>query len=370
MDSSPAVLGDRALNRALLARQLLLKRHEMPAVLAVERLAGLQAQAPFPPYFGLWTRLKDFQPDELAGPLDDRRVVRLAMMRSTVHLVTAEDCVRFRELLGPAVAKGLMSTPLGRTMAGADIPAVLAAATELLTERPLTNTELGEALRARFPDRPADALARHARGLLALVQVPPRGIWGKSGQARSTTAQRWLGTPLERQTAPEELVLRYLAAFGPASTADAQQWSGLTGLGEVFERLRPRLRVFADERGRELFDLPEAPRPDPGVPAPVRFLPEFDNLLLAHADRTRVISEEARKQVFTVNGIIKATILVNGTVRGIWKIERSSGAATLRVEPFAELSKKDTAALTAEGARLLRFAAPETHHEVRLRRRR
>jgi len=153
------------------------------------------------------------------------------------------------------------------------------------------------------------------------------------------------------------LVTRYLAAFGPATVADIQAWSGLTRLKEVVERLRPRLRAFRDESGRELFDLPDAPRPNPDMPAPVRFLPEFDNVLLSHADRSRIISEEHRKQVFTVNGQVRGTILIDGFVNGMWKITQAKGEATLSIESFGHLSKKDRTSLTEEGLRLLNFVA-------------
>ncbi|WP_158893622.1 winged helix DNA-binding domain-containing protein [Amycolatopsis anabasis] len=360
-----AVLSSRARNRALLARQLLLRRHELTAAGALEHLVGLQAQAPMPPYTGLWTRLRGFQPDELVELLTGRAAVRIALMRSTVHLVTARDCVTLRPLLQPAVQLGLYSTPAGRAMAGVDVDKLLAVARELLDERPRTTAELGAALRERFPDRPAESLARHVRGLLPLVQVPPRGLWGRSGQARCTTAETWLGEPLSRTSSLDTLVTRYLAAFGPASVLDIQKWSGLTKLGEIVEALRPELRAFRDEQGRELFDLPDAPRPGPETSAPPRFLPEFDNLLLSHADREHILTEEHRKRLFTKNGLIPATILVNGTVRGTWKIERAKQAATLVIQPFCTLSKKDTSGLVAEGGRLLRFTAPEADHDVR-----
>ncbi|HEY1012709.1 MAG TPA: winged helix DNA-binding domain-containing protein, partial [Herpetosiphonaceae bacterium] len=183
-----------------------------------------------------------------------------------------------------------------------------------------------------------------------------RGLWGESGPAAHLWAERWLGRPLEADPPPERLILRYLAAFGPASVADIQKWSGLTGLRQPVEALRPRLAVFRDERGRELFDLPEAPRPDPATPAPARFLPEFDNTLLSHDDRTRIIADEHRLRVFTINGIIRGTILVDGFVSGMWDIRREPGAATLRINQFRPLAAADRAELEDEGRRLLAFA--------------
>jgi hypothetical protein len=193
-----------------------------------------------------------------------------------------------------------------------------------------------------------------------LVQVPPRGVWGKSGPAAHTTAEAWLGRSLDSDPSLEEMVVRYLGAFGPATVKDAQTWSGLTRLGGMVDRLRPRLLSFRDEHGGEMFDLPDAPRPDPDVPAPPRFLPEFDNLILSHADRTRVIADEYRKAIASKNGMVPATFLVDGFVRGTWKTERSRGKATLLIEPFEPLAKNDRDALVEEGERLVRFmAVPE-----------
>ncbi|MDQ3639260.1 MAG: winged helix DNA-binding domain-containing protein [Actinomycetota bacterium] len=205
---------------------------------------------------------------------------------------------------------------------------------------------------------------RAVRHLVPLVQVPPRGVWGESGPAAHTTAEAWLGRPLDRDPSLEELVVRYLGAFGPATVRDVQAWSGLTRLGEVVDRLRPRLLSFRDERGRELFDLPDAPRPDPDTPAPPRFLPEFDNLILSHADRTRVIADEYRKAIASKNGMVPATMLVDGFVRGTWKTERSRQKATLVIEPFEALAKKDRGALAEEGERLVRFMAEPEDSEA------
>lgn len=205
------------------------------------------------------------------------------------------------------------------------------------------------------------------RNLLPMVQVPPRAVWGRSGQPVLSTAQVWLGGEVGRRLTIDELVLRYLAAFRPASVPDVQTWCGLTSLQEVVDRLRPQLREFADEHGRALFDLPDAPRPDCDENAPVRFVPEYDNLLLSHADRTRVMAEEVRKRViFSVNGVFPGTVLVDGFVRGTWRVDRSAGAATLLVTPYRRLSKRHEATVGAEGARLLRFAAPGADHEVRV----
>jgi hypothetical protein len=350
------MLSLRELNRATLARQMLLERDLIPVADAIERLIGMQAQAPDPPYIGLWTRLEGFHPDKLARLILDRRAVRIALMRNTVHLVTARDCLTLRPLVQQIFDRQLYANRAHRTgIEGVDIEALVAAGRALLEERPRTAKELGVLLQERWPEHDAAFLARAIRHLVPLVQVPPRGIWGKSGPAAHTTAESWLGRPLASDPSLEEMVVRYLAAFGPATVKDIQTWSGLTRLSEVTERLKPRLRTFRDEHGKELFDLPDAPRPEPDTPSPPRFLPQFDNLILSHADRTRVIADEHRKVIASKNGMVPATVLVDGFVRGTWRTERTRGKATLVVEPFELLAKEDRETLAAEGERLVRF---------------
>lgn len=352
------VLGPRALNRATLGRQMLLHRHELPAEEAIEHLVGMQAQAPDPPYVGLWTRLEGFRPDELARLILDRRAVRVAVMRNTVHLVAARDCFALRPLVQPVIDRGLYANRAHRVaLEGLDTDVLAAAGRALLEERPRTAKELGRLLQERWPGREAASLARAVRHLLPLVQVPPRGVWGRSGPAAHTTAEAWLGRPLDPEPSIDEIVLRYLGAFDPASVKDVQAWSGLTRLDEVVRRLRSRLVAFRDERGREIFDLPDAPRPGPDAPAPPRFLPEFDNLILSHADRTRVIADEHRKAIASKNGMVLAIVLVDGFVRGTWKTRRTRGNATLVIEPFEPLTKNERDALAEEGEGLIRFMA-------------
>ena len=346
---------------------MLLRRQRLSAEDAIEHLVGMQAQAPAPPYVGLWTRLEDFHPDELARLILDRRAVRVALMRNTVHLVSARDCLAFRPLVQPVIDRGLYGNRTHRVgIEGVDIEALSAAGRALLEERPRTAKELGILLRERWPERDSASLARAIRHLLPLVQVPPRGIWGKSGQASHTTAEAWLGCPLDADPSLEEMVVRYLGAFGPATVKDVQTWSGLTRLREVTDSLRPRLRTFRDEHGKELFDLPDAPRPDADTPAPPRFLPEFDNLILSHADRSRMIADDYRKAIASKNGMVPATVLVDGFVRGTWKTERTRGKATLAIDQFEPLAKKDRDALVEEGERLIRFTGNDAEaFEVR-----
>jgi hypothetical protein len=347
------VLGQRALNRALLERQMLLRRGDLPALDVIERLVGLQAQAPYAPYVGLWTRLDSFQPEQLARLIETREAVRLVLMRSTIHLVTARDCLQLRPLL-QVVQDRALNGNFRRQLDRVDLEELATAGRALVEEKPLTFTEIGRLLGERWPDRDEQALAMAVRARLALVQVPPRGIWGAGGLARHTTAESWLGRPLDAEPSVDRMVLRYLAAFGPATVKDVQTWSGLTRLREVTDRLQPQLRVFRDESGNQLYDLPDAPRPDPETPAPVRFLPEYDNLLLSHADRARVIADGYNERIFTRGGV-----LVDGFAGGAWKIARKGGTATLQIEPFVRLSARDWTAVYEEGNRLLEFAAAD-----------
>jgi Winged helix DNA-binding domain len=342
---------------------MLLRRSSMPPVEAVQRLVGMQAQVPLAPYVGLWSRLDAFDPDELGRAVLERRAVRIPLMRTTLHLVSAADCLALRPVLQPVLERGFSTgSPFGRNLRGLDVAAVLAEGRRLLDERPRTTAELGRLLAERWPDRDPASLAHAVRYLVPLVQVPPRGVWGAAGRATWTTVEAWLGRSpasdpapgLASGPAPDRMVLRYLAAFGPATVADVQAWCWLTRLREVLDRLRPRLRTFRDQDGRELFDLPDAPRPDPGVEAPPRFLPEYDNLLLSHADRSRVIADEHRERVFT-----RGAVLVDGVAWGAWRTERAPGrsAATLAIQPFAPPARRDLAAVGEEGERLLSFTA-------------
>jgi hypothetical protein len=348
------VLGVRALNRALLERQLLLRRRKLSAVEALEHLVGLQAQTPHTPYFALWSRLNAFRPRELADLITDRRAVRITLMRGTIHLVTARDFLALRPVVQPVLDRGLKGTFGGR-LAGVNTRALAAAGRALLEKQPRTGAALGRLLQHRWPDRDARTLAYAVQYAAALVQIPPRAVWGASGQATWATAEAWLGRRPAGNPSPDKMVMRYLAAFGPATVRDIQAWSGLTRLRDVTERLRPRLRTFRNEQGHELFDLPHAPRPDPDSPAPPRFLPDFDNALLAHADRSRIIAGDHRTRA----GIGKPTVLVDGFVRGTWKIARKRAHATLIIEPFERLRRQDRAAVAEEGARLLTFAAAD-----------
>lgn len=359
------LLDQRTLNRALLDRQMLLERSGLPVADAVEHLVGLQAQAPWSPYYSLWTRLAGFDPHELGALLTDRRAVRIVIMRGTVHLVTAEDCLFLRPLHDDFLARGLQTSAWRSGLVDLDLDEVVAAGRALVEDEPLTFRELGVRLAQRWPGYDPATLAQVVRARAPLVQIPPRAVWGKAGQVTVTTAEHWLGQPLEADPSLERMVLRYLAAFGPASVMDVQTWSGLTRLREITDRMGSQVRRYRNEAGRELLDLPDRPLPDPDAPAPVRFLPDFDNVLRSHADRTRIVSDDVRRRLQTANGVDPGTVLVDGRVAASWALARTSTAATLVVTPFARLSVAQSDAVETEGADLLRFAAEDVDAEAR-----
>ena len=365
MSRAPGVLSRRALNRALLARQMLLRPVKLSAPATIERLVGMQAQAPNLPYVGLWARLQGFRHEELSELMRTRRTVRTSLMRNTIHLVTTEDARRLKPLFQPLHERGFFrGSPWGRALKSMNPEALLAAGREIMGERPRTIAELATLLAPRFPDHDAQSLAYGVRYLLPMVFATPRGIWQAGGPVALTTVDAWLGSSAVPAIEPEELVLRYLAAFGPASAADMRAWSGLA-MRPAFEELRPRLVTFRDEHGIELFDLPKAPRPDPNTAVPVRLLPDYDNVLLAHADRTRIMAPGQHLGLFSSNGIMKGSVLVDGFVRAGWKPIKDKSGTTLVITPFDEpIRRQDRAPVTAEGLRLLAFLAPGDKHSV------
>jgi Winged helix DNA-binding domain len=357
--TAEGTLDRRALNRALLGRQLLLRRVELPVSEAVEHLLGLQAQSVPPTYYGLWSRIEGFDPHELGRMLTDREAVRMTLMRGTVHLVTVRDALLLRPLVQVVIERS-HSGAFGRRMGGADLGELERAVREELDGEALHARELGRRLVARGIGEDVEAIGNATRVHVPLVQVPPRGVWGRSGQAKYATLEAWTGRELDPDPSIDEVVMRYLGGFGPASVMDMQSWSGLTKLRDAFERLRPRLAAFRDEEGRELFDLPDAPRPDPGVPAPVRFLGEYDNVLLGHADRTRIIPADFPWKEMLAPGRWVSNFLVDGMLRGTWWIEREGKrSATLAIRPFGELSPGEREEVAAEAERMLEFAEPE-----------
>ncbi|MEU7026370.1 winged helix DNA-binding domain-containing protein [Streptomyces sp. NPDC046275] len=350
------VLSTRALNRATLDRQLLLRRAPLTAEQAVHHLVGLQAQNTKPPYYALAARLDGFRPEELSGLMETRRVGRIVSLRSTVHTHTAADAVALRRL----VQEGAIERELrmfAKGLAGVDLDRLTALTADAVDERPRTPKELREQLLQEWPEADPQSLGIAARCLLPMVQVTPRGLWGRSGRVALARATRWFEEADDRAADLDETVLRYLGAFGPASVKDMQTWCGLTRLRPAFERLRPRLLVLRDERGTELFDLPDAPRPDEDTPAPPRLLPEFDNLLLSHADRTRVVPAALRTRTWTGNQAHR-TFLLDGFLAGIWHLDEGKDRTLLTIEPFVRTTRAQRDALTAEAERTLRLLGP------------
>jgi DNA glycosylase AlkZ-like len=354
--AEPRVLSERALNRALLERQMLLRRRRRPVPDAIEHLVGMQSQVPLAPYVGLWSRLQGFRPERLASMLEDRTAVRGSLMRATLHLTTARDYLALRPVIQNVLERSFAGSPFAKQLDGVDIDDVRRTGRKLVDEEPRTRAELGPLLAERWPGRDPDSLAYTVSYLEPIVQVPPRGVWGKTGASRWTSVERWVGEPLGSPSV-DTVVLRYLAAYGPASTADVRAWSGLAGMKDVMERLRSRLRTFRDGLGRELFDVSGAPLPDPDTPAPVRFLPEFDNTTLSHADRSRVLPDAHRPRVFASRDW--RLFLLDGFVAGQWTTQRDGDRFDLEIEPFERPSEHDRTAVSEEAERLAQFLAPD-----------
>ena len=355
-------LSQRALNRALLERQMLLRRRKRSVPQTIGHLVGMQAQVPLAPYVGLWSRLHRFGPDELASMIEDRSAVRGSLMRATLHLTTAQDYLALRPVVQSVLERSFAGSVFRKQLDGVDLDELRAAGRTLMEEEPRTRAELGPALVERWPGRDQDSLAYACTYLDPIVQVPPRGLWGATGPPRWTTIQAWTGRSLEPPS-PEAVVLRYLAAYGPSSTADVRAWSGLAGMKDVMERLRPELRTFRDERGRELFDVLDGPLPSPDTPAPIRFLPEFDNTTLSHADRSRVLPDEHRRRVFASRDW--RLVLVDGFARALWRTPRERGRVVLEIEPLERIRTVDRAAVIDEGERLLGFLAGSSERDIR-----
>jgi Winged helix DNA-binding domain len=354
------VLSPRALNRALLARQGLLARASDSVLDLVERLVGMQAQVPENPYVALWSRLEGFLPEQLSDLIEERRLVRAGLMRSTLHLVSARDCLAIHPLTLPVLAKTFRS-PFGPGLNGVELDEVVAAGVELLSEAPRTRAQLSALLVERWPEAEPSSLAYAVTLNAPLVQTTPRGLWRQTGQATWAPAEQWLDGELDPEPSVDALVLRYLAAFGPASVADIRTWSGITGLREVVARLRPQLRSFRDENGRELLDVPDGAFAAPDTPAPVRFLPEYDNLLLSHADRSRLLCGLGPGLPYPTGKWI-GQLLLDGFFRSYWEISEDEGVATLTIDRFTPAPGDPPAALDeirAEGQRLLAFVASE-----------
>ena len=359
------VLDTRALGRATLARQLLLDRAAMPVLDAVAQLGGLQAQEPQEPFVGLWSRLRAFGPAVLSELLTGRRVVRTHLMRRTVHLVTAEDALAWRARHDAMLRQRVLGV-YRRELAGVDLDELAAAGRALLADgEPRSMAELGRALAERWPEpgsRPLGELVIAA--LVPVVQLPPRGLWRTKAGVRNVPLSRWLGRAIDPPSPDgsdpvgQALVRRYLAAFGPAASADLRAWCGLAGLPAAVAAIREELVTFRDERGRELLDLPDAPRPDPGTAAPVRFLPAFDNAILGYHDRGRIIDDAHRG--LSVEGA--RVVLVDGRVAATWDVEDG----TVSVTPLRRFSRAEYTEVAEEGRELSSFLSDGESDRVRI----
>lgn len=354
------VLDRRTLNRTLLGRQFLLERVDRPAEDVIEHLVGMQAQEPPDPYLALWSRIKDFDPQELSTLIEGRRAVRGSTMRTTLHLMTGRDFLALRPVMQDVLERAWKSSPFAKDLIGVDLEELVAAGRALVEAEPLTTAQLATALSSRWPDRKPNSLAYASRFLLPIVQVPPRGLWGKKARPKATTAQVWLGEPMGTNTEPDGAILRYLAAFGPATVSDMRIWSWLTGLREVVERLRPRLRTFRDEAGRELFDVEDGVFVDPDVPAPIRFLPTYDNIFLSHDDRSRILIE----RIAVPDLIWRGGVLVDGFISGAWRIRREKREARMTIELVTVVKGPKREELEEEAARAFAFIAPEVETRV------
>jgi hypothetical protein len=362
-----AVLDRRTLNRTLLVRQGLLERTRSGPGEMVERLVGMQAQVPRDPYIGLWSRIVAFDPESLEAPVSSRDALRMTLMRTTLHLVTAGDAGPLRQVLQGVCERAFGRSPFARALTGLDVAEVCRVGRTLLAERPLTVSELGRDLAARWPNRDPTSLAYAVRYLVPVVQVPPRGLFRQTGAPRITTLETWLGSSAATAVAPaaaaapardpdpaEDVIVRYLRAFGPATAADVSSWSWLTAVGPRLERLRPRLRTYRDEKGRRLFDVEDGRFADGSEPAPTRFLGEFDNLFLAHADRSRVTGDLRWGTEYARKG----SIFVDGFLAGAWFVRRDGRRHHLVLEARRELSTRERRSVTEEADGLRAFLAP------------
>ncbi|SCF56429.1 winged helix DNA-binding domain-containing protein [Streptomyces sp. Ncost-T10-10d] len=352
----------RTLNRALMDRQFLLERTDRTPLEVIGRLVALQAQEPNWAYIGLWSRIHAFTQAQLTALLEGRQVVRSGLLRSTQHFAAADDFRRLRPLLQPVLDRTANSPHFTRNSTDLDAASLVAEGLDLLAGGTLSRKELARRLAERHPGRDGRVLAGQVELRTPLVHGAATGTWGSWGNRSAisvTPVEVWLGRPMATAATPaaardsaKELIRRYLAAFGPAGVKDVQTWCGLTRLGEVVAEMRAELRHYSGPDGRDLIDLADAELPDPETPAPVRLLPAFDNALLGHADRTRVISDEDRKRVMPGQARVRPTFLVDGRVHGTWSL----GAGTLRLTPFRPLHATDRAALEHEADRLLPFA--------------
>jgi hypothetical protein len=351
------LLSTRQLNRATLARQLLLERQALGIVEATEHLLGLQAQVTEGPYQGLWSRLQRFRPEDMTALIVDRSLARATTMRGTLHLHSADDLIGIRTLIAPFL-KQVWQSNFRKRFGDNDEEAVLKAAIKLVDQDPMTAGALGKRLKEKFPTAEPLSMTALLQSRETLIQIPPTRIWGSGHAPILIRLENWLPPPHERPLSRKTLVRRYLRAYGPASVNDMQIWSRLTRLGTEFEALRDGLVRFSDENGRTLYDLPDAPRPDAGTPAPVRFLPLYDNVYLGYDNRRRMLSE-ATAHLINMFQAFKPAVLIDGVIDAGWVISVRKGAAVIEVESYRKLGKREIDEVEKEGMSFLKFMQPE-----------
>lgn len=332
-------LGQRRLNRTLLQRQHLLERADLLPAQVCSDLVGLQAQDNLPPYLGLAARLTAFDPYDVSRGLEDRSLVRLVTMRSTVHLLVADDALALRTWTQPRVERELHSSQSTRPAMGVDRDVFAAALSDVLAEGPLSSSDLGAALARTFPDVPPTALGQLARAAAPLAQLPPRGAWKESGGVVYQRVDRWLGRALVDPDVTA-IIRRYLRSFGPATAADVTSWSAITRLGPVLGAMEDLVR-HEDERGRVLYDVPDGALADGEEPAPVRLLGCYDNVWLSHADRDRVTDPAKRAAWMGVNGGVAHTLFVDGMLEGLWRVEDGRVRVVETLRPLARSERAE-----------------------------
>lgn len=350
----PMTLSLRELNRTFLHRQWLLQRQDQPALSAVQQLVGLQSQIPNPPYIGLWSRLDRFERDSLTGLMEARLAVRVPAFRSTLHVMSAADYRVMQPVFLPALIKGMNSFH-GRNLQGLDLPALIKTVKPYLAQAPRTMGEIKDFLLRYEPERMGEALNYAVRTLLPLVQVPPGGTWGSGTMAKYALAEDWLGGMGEPMS-PLDLFKRYLSAAGPANVMDFQTWAGLTNLQKELAPYRDQFTLYQTTDGRELWDIPASDIIGGETPAPIRFVPEYDNLLISHQDRTRIIADVDKPKVFLSAARVASTVLIDGFVGAVWKIEKPTKTSiAIAITPFAPLSADVRDEIIAEGEKLARW---------------
>ncbi|MBB5914522.1 hypothetical protein BJY24_003389 [Nocardia transvalensis] len=360
------VVSNRTLNRTLLARQHLLERSALTVPRMCEYLVGLQAQDVPPPFIGLWSRIADFDHDAVSSGLLDRSLVRITLMRGTIHLVTAADAVRIAPHIQPELEKAPFRKGFNYgAMVGLDPETVRRSGEKALGDEPMSAADLRIRAAEEFPDRDPGAVTQTWLYQLPVLQTPPRGLWKNNSRPVWSRIEPWLGTPLDPGYPLEELVIRYLRAFGPAATMDVQTWSRLLGIKEAVDRLGDRVRTYTDERGRTLYDAADAELTDPDVPAPVRFLGWYDNLYLSHQDRARIIPDGAPAPLQRMATQV-SPVLVDGYLAGVYKIFTDRERARLRLVPRRAWTAAERSAVEAEGAALLAFLEPDRAPSVEI----